>query len=285
MIENVVARIEPLDSQAMAQCQLRLDNLTKPLGSLHAFEHLACKMAGIVRKPRPKRNPAAIILMNGKRRTPGLSEVFAGQVSAEVISFDISAEVRSGPEPVWQVLAHGLKLAAEATAGGVQVIGVGLVGELDPVQAGRILAKLKEEHETGLAALNLLTESANLELAGLVGVILGAVAGKAAVTLDGAATSLAAVVACRISPLVRDYLINSHFSAEPLHAEAIKLIDLPVYLYLGMNVGEGVGAALGISLINASLHVLNDMKTFGEAAVSVAEDGPGALVQDKNVRD
>lgn len=285
MIETVVGGIEPLDSQTMAKCQLRLDNLTKPLGSLHAFEHLACKMAGIVRKTRPQQNPSAIILINGNRRTPGLTDVFAGQVSAEMISFDIENEVRLGPEPVRQVLAQGLKLAAEVTAGGVQVIGVGLVGELDPVQANRILVRLKEEQATGMAALDVLNEPADLEIVGLVGIILGAAYGKAAVTLDDAATSLAAVVACRISPLVRDYLINSHFSTEPIHAEAIKLIELPVYLYLGMNIGEGVGAALGISLINASLHVLNDMKTFGEAAVSVAEDGPGSLVQDMNVRD
>ena len=46
-----------------------------------------------------------------------------------------------------------------------------------------------------------------------------------------------------------------------------------------------VGAVLGISLIHAALHVLNDMKTFGEVAVSVAEDGPGALVQDPSVKD
>ena len=41
MLEKVVAQIKPLDESAMAKCQLRLDNLTKPLGSLHAFEHLA----------------------------------------------------------------------------------------------------------------------------------------------------------------------------------------------------------------------------------------------------
>ena len=89
----------------------------------------------------------------------------------------------------------------------------------------------------------------------------------------------------QMAPLVRDRLVGSHFSAEPQQAEILELANLPAYLYLGMNVGEGVGAVLGISLIHAALHVLNDMKTFGEAAVSVAEDGPGALVQDQSVKD
>jgi nicotinate-nucleotide--dimethylbenzimidazole phosphoribosyltransferase len=38
-------------------------------------------------------------------------------------------------------------------------------------------------------------------------------------------------------------------------------------------------------LINASLHVLNDMKTFGEAEVAVAQDGLGAMRQSKDVKD
>ena len=103
--------------------------------------------------------------------------------------------------------------------------------------------------------------------------------------LDGAMTSAAALIACQLAPLVRERLIGSHFSAEPQQAEILSLIGLSAYLYLDMNVGEGVGAVLGMSLIHASLHVLNDMKTFGEAAVSVAEDGPGALVQNRSVRD
>jgi len=285
MFEKIISQIEPLDTLSMGKCQIRLDNLTKPLGSLHAFEHLACKMAGIVGKPRPKRTPSVIILVNGSQRTLRLVDVFAAQVSATVISLDIIAEKMPDDKAVNRILARGIKSAGEAIAGGAQIIGIGLVGELNPVLTEQILAKLKDETASGLDVLTILKDQAALELAGLVGIILGAAAGKAAVTLDGAATSLAALIACRISPVVRNYLVSSHFSAEPVHAETIRLLDLPTYLYLGMNAGEGVGAALGISLINASLQVLNDMKTFGEAEVSVAEDGPGAFVQDRNVKD
>ena len=38
---------------------------------------------------------------------------------------------------------------------------------------------------------------------------------------------------------------------------------------------SGVTAIAGISLVLASLHMLNDMKTFSEAQVAVANDGPG----------
>ena len=51
-----------------------------------------------------------------------------------------------------------------------------------------------------------------------------------------------------------------------------------------MNCDDGTGAAMGMSLIDASLHVLNDMKTFGAAEVAIAQDGPGALKQSKAIK-
>ena len=59
----------------------------------------------------------------------------------------------------------------------------------------------------------------------------------------------------------------------------MRRLDLKAHLDVDLNLGEGTGAVLGISLLKASMHVLNDMRTFGEAEVPVAEDGPGALVQ------
>jgi len=50
-----------------------------------------------------------------------------------------------------------------------------------------------------------------------------------------------------------------------------------------MRLGEGTGAALGMTLIDGSLHVLNDMKTFAEARVAIAQDGPGAQTQRSNL--
>ena len=281
MIEQVIAQIKPLDLAAMAKCQLRLDNLTKPLGSLHAFEHLACKMAGITGQARPRRMTPALVLMNGSRRTRGLIDIFAAEVGARLICFDVAEPGRPTRQQIDRTLEQGINIACAAAAGGAGVIGTGVTGEADPMLIERVIAQVR----AGEAGADILNESGSLELAGLVGVMLGAAASGVAIVLDGAATSAAALLTCQMAPLVRERLVGSHFSAEPQQAEILELANLPAYLYLGMNVGEGVGAVLGISLIDASLHVLNDMKTFGEAAVSVAEDGPGALVQDRSVRD
>ncbi|HAK74819.1 MAG TPA: nicotinate-nucleotide--dimethylbenzimidazole phosphoribosyltransferase, partial [Sporomusaceae bacterium] len=130
-----------------------------------------------------------------------------------------------------------------------------------------------------------LSKVGGLEIAGLVGVILAAASGGAAVIVDGLITTAAALIAVKIAPNVKDYLIGSHISTEPAHKVALDMIGVPAHLHLDMRLGEGTGAALGMSLVNAALHVINDMKTFGEAEVEVAQDGPGALKQTKNVKD
>ena len=50
MVERVISRIAPLNRQAMAECQLRLDNLIKPLNSLGAFEKNGLPDGGRIRR-------------------------------------------------------------------------------------------------------------------------------------------------------------------------------------------------------------------------------------------
>ncbi len=65
MLTKIISLITPLDQAAIEECQLRLDNLTKPLGSLHSFEHLACQMAGITGIARPQVLKKSIVIMAG----------------------------------------------------------------------------------------------------------------------------------------------------------------------------------------------------------------------------
>jgi nicotinate-nucleotide--dimethylbenzimidazole phosphoribosyltransferase len=132
--------------------------------------------------------------------------------------------------------------------------------------------------------LVVLTRAGSMTIAGMVGVILGAASHGAAVVLDGLTTSAAALIAVKLAPQAKGYLIGSHFVLEPAQRAALDIIGVPAYLELGIQADVGIGAVLGMSLINASLHVLNDMKTFGEAQVAVAQDGPGTLRQSKDVK-
>ena len=280
MLAEIIAAIQPLDEAAMEKCRKRLDNLTKPLGSLGSFEKLALKMAGITGQPRLRELHPRLVVIDGNRRTPGVLEVFARHVGAEIVAMDTAAAAEVNAATLSEALSRGLLVGTEAAK--ARVVGLGMAGELSPIAVAAVSTWFRDGDEEWLGVLQ---QAGSLELAEMTGVILGAAAGGAVVVLDGLATGLAALIAVRLAPLAKEYLLASHFAAEPAHAEVLRLLDLPAYLYLGLNFGEGVGAALGISLLQASLHMLNDMKTFGEAQVHVAEDGPGSLVQNPAVRD
>ena len=106
------------------------------------------------------------------------------------------------------------------------------------------------------------------EIAGLAGVILAGAARRVPVVLDGFITTAAALVAARLAPASRDYMIASHRSAEPGHQRLLEALGLTPYLELGMRLGEGTGAALGIGLVRAALACFREMATFRDAGVS-----------------
>jgi nicotinate-nucleotide--dimethylbenzimidazole phosphoribosyltransferase len=116
--------------------------------------------------------------------------------------------------------------------------------------------------------LGVLAALGGFEIAGLVGVVLAGAARRVPVVLDGFIATAAALVAARLAPAARDYLIAAHRSAEPGHVRLLEALGLTPYLELGMRLGEGTGAALGIGLLRAALACYREMATFKEAGVS-----------------
>ncbi len=117
-------------------------------------------------------------------------------------------------------------------------------------------------------ALGALAAVGGLEIAGLVGVVLAGAARRVPVVLDGFIAAAAALVAVRLAPPAREYLIAAHRSAEPGHPRLLEALGLTPYLELGMRLGEGTGAALGIGLLRSALACYREMATFTEAGVS-----------------
>jgi nicotinate-nucleotide--dimethylbenzimidazole phosphoribosyltransferase len=117
-------------------------------------------------------------------------------------------------------------------------------------------------------ALGALAAVGGFEIAGLVGVVLAGAARRIPVVLDGFIATAAALVAAQLAPPVRGYLIAAHRSAEPGHVRLLDALGLSPYLELGMRLGEGTGAALGIGLLRAALACYREMATFKEAGVA-----------------
>jgi nicotinate-nucleotide--dimethylbenzimidazole phosphoribosyltransferase len=119
--------------------------------------------------------------------------------------------------------------------------------------------------------LEVLARIGGLEIAGLAGVMLAGAANRIPVVIDGFISGAAALIAAALAPGLRDYLIAAHVSVEPGHKILLQHLGLEPLLDLGLRLGEGTGAVLGISLAEAAARILSEMATFDEAGVSEKE--------------
>lgn len=115
-----------------------------------------------------------------------------------------------------------------------------------------------------------LTALGGFEIALLTGIVLACERRRLAVLLDGFITGAAALAAARISPSAVDVMIAAHRSPEPGHALVLEALGLDPLLDLGLRLGEGSGAALALPLLQASIAILAEMATFGDAGVTDA---------------
>jgi nicotinate-nucleotide--dimethylbenzimidazole phosphoribosyltransferase len=115
--------------------------------------------------------------------------------------------------------------------------------------------------------LGCLRACGGLEFAGLVGAMLGAAGRRRPILLDGFATGVAALLACRLVPALRDYLIAGHRSAEPAHQQVLTELGLEPLLDLRLRLGEASGAALAVPLIVLAARTHREMLRFDDAGV------------------
>lgn len=154
--------------------------------------------------------------------------------------------------PVPQVTGRGTGVSDEVHAKKIQVI-------------ERALAL---HHPDPGDPLGCLAAVGGLEIGCLAGITLAAAADRVPVLLDGVISTAAALVAVRLAPAAGEYLIAAHRSLEPGHTVALRALGLAPLLDLGLRLGEGTGAALGMLIVEAGIKILAEMATFADAGVA-----------------
>jgi nicotinate-nucleotide--dimethylbenzimidazole phosphoribosyltransferase len=150
--------------------------------------------------------------------------------------------------------------------------GTGLSEDGRQHKIAMIEAALATNHPDPTDPLDVLAKVGGFEIAGLVGVILGAAAARVPVVIDGFISGAAALVAARLAPPARDYMIAGHRSVERGHAAILAALGLEPLLDLNLRLGEGTGAALAMEIVAAAARAHREMATFAEAEVSNRDD-------------
>jgi nicotinate-nucleotide--dimethylbenzimidazole phosphoribosyltransferase len=146
---------------------------------------------------------------------------------------------------------------------------------LAPGQVSRKAQVLQAALQTHAPFLNdpwqVLQRLGGFELAALCGAFMAAAQAGLPVLVDGLMAGVSALVACRLQPQTRPWLLFSHLSAEPAHALLLEALQARPLLQLGMRLGEGSGAACAYALLPLACALHAQMASFSQAGVSTTE--------------
>jgi nicotinate-nucleotide--dimethylbenzimidazole phosphoribosyltransferase len=231
----------------------------------------------------------AASLMNGSRLLvrklgPGTANFACGPAMA--------------PEQAYQAVLTGFELASSLISKGVNLLGTGDMGignttpaaAIGAVMTGKGIADMvgpgtgiddagilrkREAIRRGIElnrpnpqdGLDVLAKVGGFEIGGIAGIVLAGAYHRKPVVVDGFISTAGALVAQRLAPAAADYMLAGHCSEEPGHRHMLAHLRLLPILDLGMRLGEGTGAALAMSVIEAAIRVMTEVMTFEEAGV------------------
>ncbi|AWL28736.1 nicotinate-nucleotide--dimethylbenzimidazole phosphoribosyltransferase [Acinetobacter defluvii] len=126
--------------------------------------------------------------------------------------------------------------------------------------------KLHQDYVNG-DAFKALCAVGGLEIAAMVGAYIRCAQVGMPMVIDGFISSVAALIAVRLNPPVRDWMLFGHQSAEFGHQRLLAELNAEPLLKLNLRLGEGSGAGAALGLIKLACRLHNHMATFAEAAV------------------
>ncbi len=103
-----------------------------------------------------------------------------------------------------------------------------------------------------------------LDIAGMTGIYIGGALKHIPVVADGAIAAAAALLAERLLPGVKEYILPSHVGREGTSVIALRELGFDCVLNADMALGEGTGAVLLFPLLDMALSVYNNRTTFDD---------------------
>ena len=200
---------------------------------------------------------------------------------------EAQAAIQVGERVAAEAISHGADLIALGEAGignttsaaalicaltgavpeEVVGLGSGIAAGLRVRKVAVVLDALALHRPLPADPVGVLAALGGLELAALAGAMIAAARRRIPVVLDGFLCSAAALVAVAIEPAVGPYLLASHASAERGAGLALQALRKEPLFDLGLRLGEGTGALLGVQLVRAAIALQLSMATFATAGI------------------
>ena len=151
-----------------------------------------------------------------------------------------------------------------------QLTGVGTgIREEQLIHKKNVINQALALHQDYVAqdAFKALCAVGGLEIAAMTGAYIRCAQLGLPIVVDGFITTVSALVAVRLNPAVREWMLFGHQSAEYGHRRLLEELQANPLLKLNLRLGEGSGAGASLGLIKLACSLHNHMATFAEAAV------------------
>ena len=120
-------------------------------------------------------------------------------------------------------------------------------------------------------AIDICAKVGGLDIAGMVGEFLGAAACRMPVLIDGVISGIAAALAVMICPTAKEYMMATHYTAEPSGKLTMDFLEMDPPLHTGMHLGEGTGAVAFMPMLDQGMNCYYEMPRFDQGGVETYE--------------
>ena len=117
-----------------------------------------------------------------------------------------------------------------------------------------------EEYQKSI--INVLAKVGGLDIAGMAGTYLGCAKNRVPVVIDGFISAVSALIAYKICPASREFMIASHLSEEPGMKYIMKELNLEPMLFINMKLGEGTGAVMMFPVIEGACNITKVVREY-----------------------
>lgn len=116
--------------------------------------------------------------------------------------------------------------------------------------------------ESQKSIINVLAKVGGLDIAGMAGTYLGCAKNRVPVVIDGFISAVSALIAYKICPVSREFMIASHLSEEPGMKYIMKELNLKPMLFMNMKLGEGTGAVMMFPVIEGACNITGVVRKY-----------------------
>lgn len=183
------------------------------------------------------------------------------QTGCNVISFGEMGIGNTSASSMWMTCLTDIPLH-ECVGAGSGLDGEGIRRKYD------VLSRALNNYRGNREVTEVMSYFGGAEMVMAVGGMLRAAELKMIILIDGFIMTNCILAASKMYPAVLDYCIFGHQGDEAGHKKVLDYLGARPLLRLNLRLGEGTGAICAYPLVESAVRMINEMNTFGNAAIT-----------------